>query len=197
MFDSIIEIIEDHQVVKYQLTESGRVLSFQETVNYWESSEEFRSYFIQLLASSSFDGFRWETPGLTHKTLGRPFEFVLRNASNFARRKSDPIPFRDFFTDQADEGIVAFRNISGDATMIVPSPKTDENAYGHLAAFVRRAPVNQVDMLWKVVARELLHQVSSEPLWLNTAGGGVAWLHIRLDSRPKYYGYRPYTRISE
>ncbi|MGI9175867.1 MAG: DUF6940 family protein [Rhodothermales bacterium] len=24
-------------------------------------------------------------------------------------------------------------------------------------------------------------------MWLSTAGGGVSWLHVRLDSRPKYY----------
>ncbi len=34
--------------------------------------------------------------------------------------------------------------------------------------------------------------IGHTPLWLSTAGGGVAWLHVRLDSRPKYYGYSPY-----
>ncbi len=28
--------------------------------------------------------------------------------------------------------------------------------------------------------------------WLNTEGGGVAWLHVRIDQRPKYYHYAPY-----
>ncbi|MFL6237620.1 MAG: DUF6940 family protein [Thermoanaerobaculia bacterium] len=23
-------------------------------------------------------------------------------------------------------------------------------------------------------------------------GAGVSWLHVRLDDRPKYYGYGPY-----
>ena len=32
--------------------------------------------------------------------------------------------------------------------------------------------------------KELVDQHS---VWLNTAGNGVIWLHIRLDSRPKYY----------
>ena len=34
--------------------------------------------------------------------------------------------------------------------------------------------------------------LSEKPLWLSTAGGGVAWLHLRIDSRPKYYSHRPY-----
>ena len=30
------------------------------------------------------------------------------------------------------------------------------------------------------------------PRWLSTAGLGVPWLHLRLDTRPKYYQYGPY-----
>jgi Family of unknown function (DUF6940) len=30
--------------------------------------------------------------------------------------------------------------------------------------------------------------------FFSTAGAGVAWLHVRLDDRPKYYGYPPYRR---
>ena len=30
------------------------------------------------------------------------------------------------------------------------------------------------------------------PVWMSTSGAGVSWLHIRLDSRPKYYQYRPF-----
>jgi hypothetical protein len=36
-------------------------------------------------------------------------------------------------------------------------------------------------------------RVSTTPVWLSTAGAGVAWLHVRLDDRPKYYSHRPYT----
>lgn len=36
-------------------------------------------------------------------------------------------------------------------------------------------------------------RVGTRPVWLSTAGAGVAWLHVRLDDRPKYYSYRPYT----
>jgi hypothetical protein len=37
-------------------------------------------------------------------------------------------------------------------------------------------------------------RLSARPLWLSTSGLGVAWLHVRLDSRPKYYSYAPYRR---
>jgi len=28
--------------------------------------------------------------------------------------------------------------------------------------------------------------------WLSTSGLGIAWLHVRLDERPKYYTHAPY-----
>ena len=34
--------------------------------------------------------------------------------------------------------------------------------------------------------------LGSQPLWLSTAGGGVDWLHMRLDKRPKYYRHLPW-----
>ena len=30
------------------------------------------------------------------------------------------------------------------------------------------------------------------PTWVSTEGSGVAWLHARLDARPKYYHHAPY-----
>jgi hypothetical protein len=32
------------------------------------------------------------------------------------------------------------------------------------------------------------------PVWLSTAGAGVPWLHLRLDDRPRYYGFAPFRR---
>ena len=41
-------------------------------------------------------------------------------------------------------------------------------------------------------ADAMLDRIDDRPVWLSTAGMGIAWLHIRLDDRPKYYGYREY-----
>ena len=50
--------------------------------------------------------------------------------------------------------------------------------------------------LWRTVGEAVSERITDRPLWLSTAGGGVAWLHVRLDSRPKYYGHTPYARES-
>ena len=34
---------------------------------------------------------------------------------------------------------------------------------------------------------------TESPVWVSTAGMGVSWLHVRFDSRPKYYRWGEYT----
>jgi hypothetical protein len=196
MFTSKSECHQNSQVVKYTLTNEGKAISYANAIELWQISQEFRSYMTFLLVKSEFGGFRWETPPITTGMLNRPFEFVLLNAPGFVTRPTDIRAFSQYFTnDDTDNGIVAFQNIGKDATLIVPSPRGNTNAYGHFAAFIRNAPATQVNSLWRVVGRSLASQISEKPLWLSTAGGGVAWLHVRIDTFPKYYGFKPFTHI--
>lgn len=168
-------------------------LKFAEVISRWRMDKSFRQYFNQLLMESPFTAFRWETPSLSFETQDNDFEFVLVNTPRFAKRKTDKNTFRSKFTTSEDDfGVVNFSNLSGDATMIVPSPRTEITAYGHLAAFVRNAPNEQIDTLWRMVGDVAKLNIDEKPFWLNTAGGGVAWLHVRFDSRPKYYSHKPY-----
>jgi len=66
--------------------------------------------------------------------------------------------------------------------------------YCHFSSFNRTADLMQQHVLWQCVAKTLLKRIGPKPLWLNTAGEGVAWLHIRIDQKPKYYAYKPFTK---
>jgi hypothetical protein len=55
-----------------------------------------------------------------------------------------------------------------------------------------QAPEPQKHALWMLVGVAMQRRLNNRPVWLSTAGAGVSWLHVRLDDRPKYYGYRPY-----
>ena len=79
-----------------------------------------------------------------------------------------------------------------DAIMILPSPVDADSSYSHLLAFLETAPTTQLHTLWQLVGESAMHRLDEPPVWLNTAGGGVSWLHVRLDDKPKYYVYRPY-----
>jgi len=88
--------------------------------------------------------------------------------------------------------VIEFANLGHDAILIVPCPENSSSDYGHFAAFLRHSGESQQHALWKLVGTAMQRRLSREPVWLSTAGGGVPWLHVRLDDRPKYYGYAPY-----
>ena len=88
--------------------------------------------------------------------------------------------------------MVTFPNLGNDAVLVVPTPVGPSAAYVHLAAFVRHAPPAQVHELWRAVGAAVASRLSVKPMWVSTAGMGVAWLHVRLDDRPKYYGFTEY-----
>jgi hypothetical protein len=167
-------------------------ITYREVLDLWQSDEAFRTYFTQLLATSPIAVFRWETPAATKETLDRPFEFVLLLCPGL-ERPPERAAFAEHF--ERDKLVVAFDNLGGDATLVVPTPQADDSAYGHLAAFVRQAPEEQSQALWQEVGLAMERRVGDKPVWLSTAGMGVAWLHVRLDSRPKYYGHLPYKQF--
>ncbi|MDJ0515663.1 MAG: hypothetical protein F6K22_25405 [Okeania sp. SIO2F4] len=200
MFDANHEILNEGRVHKYIVTYNSKPISYAEVLNLWQSDSDFCAFFISLLSESPFLTYRWETPPITKDTLKRQFEFVLLNSPGLASNP-DKMTFANYFTtDDVNNGIVVFENLGKDAILVVPSP-IDSNsspggtlfsAYSHLAAFIRHAPDPQKQALWRIVGQTVQQQISDSPLWVSTAGGGVAWLHVRLDSRPKYYGYNVY-----
>jgi hypothetical protein len=108
---------------------------------------------------------------------------------------ADGRAFASHFAAQDDEGVVTFPNLGRDAVLVVPLPLGPSSGYSHLASFVRQASSAQNHALWKATGRAMERRVrenGSRPTWLSTAGGGVPWLHVRLDDRPKYYSYAPY-----
>jgi len=182
----------DERIIKTTLSDRSGDLSFGAVVELWRDSAEFREYFIKLISGSSFDAFFWETPPVTEETVSRPFEFVLVQSSSLSRLSPDPSPFNSHFSAHPSEAVLTFPNLGGDALLIVPAPLADATCYTHLAAFIRNAPRSQVDALWCNVGHAMEQRISSRPIWLSTAGMGVSWLHLRLDSRPKYYRHEPY-----
>lgn len=191
------EVLESGQVHRYRLRLGKRRLRYVDVLDRWQEDPEFVRFFSGVLADSEFLAFRWETPPLTLGTVEVPFEFVLVDTPGFVRRPPDRSAFREAFHGAADPGgIVEIDNLGGDAGLVIPLPQADPEAYGHLAIFLREGPREQVDALWRHVAKSVWGRLGTRPLWLSTAGGGVAWLHVRLDSRPKYYHYEPYRRAT-
>jgi hypothetical protein len=193
MYDVITETLLNGAATRYRVLCNGSCLSYCKALDLLRIDAGFRSFLTEQLKQSEYSAFRWETPSVQTITLSRDFEFVLLDYPSFTKRKTDAETYKSYFAPADDEnGIVSFANLIGDATLIVPSPRTAEDAYGHFAAFLRKAPVLQIDTMWQRIGEVVFGTVSDRPVWLSTAGGGVAWLHVRIDSSPKYYGYAPY-----
>ncbi len=192
LFDKQLETLDEGRVQKFRIGRNAEPLTFADALSLWQRDQSFRSYFMSLLADAPFATYRWETPALTTDTVNRSFEFVLVDTPGLPRFP-DRSTFGRLFNDEVvDEGIVAFENLGKDALLVVPSPLGPYSSYAHLAAFTRHAPQPQNHAFWRIVGEKTEQRLSSQPLWLSTAGGGVSWLHVRLDVQPKYYAFSPY-----
>lgn len=180
---------------EYDVHQDGSVLSFRQLFERLGSSPDFADWYSESLGNFEADAFYWELPPLTHSTLDDDARYVLIEAPMLARLPAEPSPFAAHFEKNPNEDVVVFPNLGRDATLIVPAPRGPLDAYPHFAAFLRKADQSQVRSLWRVTAETVLDHVSDRPTWVSTAGGGVFWLHLRLDSRPKYYQHRPYIGV--
>jgi hypothetical protein len=177
------------------LSSNGRSITFAEVVNRWINDETFRAFFLAELRLTPFVAFFWELPPLQTDTLEYPYEHVVLEGRLLDRTSPDPTSFLTLLQAAAASDLVAsFPNIGGDAILVVPKPLAGSVGYGHLGAFLRAAPEKQQHALLETLGRaaEASLQRPGSRLWISTAGLGVPWLHVRLDSRPKYYKHQPY-----
>ncbi len=182
-------------VIRVRLYSADRLLCFAEVIDLWQGDDEFCQCFVSVLAGAPFEAFFWETPPQTRRTLDRPFEFVLVESSRLARVRANPAPFMEYFS--SDRDVVDFASLGRDAWLVVPCPDNREAEYSHLAQFSRQAAKDRQFSFWRHVGACVAQRIGDKPLWLSTSGLGVCWLHVRLDSRPKYYTFEAYRTFSE
>ncbi len=173
------------------LFRDGRPLTFGRYFDLLQHDAGFAGWYTKALSDAPFPAYFWEHPPLVRSSIDSHAEFVLVNAPSLESFRQNPAAFSSYFTGPP---VVRFRNIGGDAMLVAPTPVDASVDYAHLAVFLRTAPESQAYALWQEVGRAVAAALADEPLWLSTSGLGVAWLHVRLDSVPKYYQYQPYKR---
>lgn len=184
-------VLAEGRVEHYKISGRQGCLSYEEVLYLWKNEAGFRDFFRQLLCASAFAAYRWETPAVTRDGVQREFEFVLLNSPGLARAENMR-PFAEHINNAQSADIVSFPSLGRDAILVVPCPAENGSQYAHLARFVEHAPVAQQHRLWQRVAELMLVRINDKPAWLSTAGAGVAWLHVRIDDRPKYYAHAAY-----
>ncbi|MEM7283717.1 MAG: hypothetical protein AAF438_19050 [Pseudomonadota bacterium] len=189
-----MEYTEEHEllsesVIRYRLFQDKDSLTNAQVFDLWETKKTFVLFYASLLRSVPFTVFRWETPGLTAGLADEGFEFVIVYAPEIDVPASQR-EFAEYF--KTSSSVVTFPNLGNDALLVVPVPESTKDSFSHLAQFTRSASDEENVALWRQVGVTMKDRLSDKPVWLNTAGGGVPWLHVRLDDRPKYYRHAPY-----
>lgn len=172
----------------------GEPVTYAQAIRLWQGDDAFPAFLTDLIAAAPYASLRWECLPVAATAVSAGFEFVLLDAPEL-RVAADPVPFRQQLGGAALGALVrTFRNLSGDALLVVPRAIGPPQAYAEFAGFLRGAPPAQIRALWAAVGAAMQVRLGPAPVWLSTAGAGVAWVHVRLDSRPKYYGHEPYRR---
>eukprot|EP00899_Mesostigma_viride_P003853 jgi/Mesvir1/13469/Mv16528-RA.1 len=182
-------------------------------------ADAFHQLFVHTLRDARYPAFFWEcVPIASADDLSKTFEFVLVDAPSLAKVQADADTFAEHMPrrclagagspthDVPDEDlVVAFPNLGRDATLVVPCPPAPDSDntvedYAHIAQFIRHAPSGQVRAFWHRIGDEIDRMYTGlaprrKTLWVSTSGLGVYWLHVRLDSYPKYYNHVPYKTV--
>jgi len=186
--------------VKVVLRKAGQQLTWQEALTGLSAkSPSFRQLLSKTMQELPFDAFFWECPPVSEATCGkRLFEFVALRAPRLAVVEADAAPFAEHLNHCRGQPVSkAFLNLGGDSMLVAPAQALkDAQVYAHIASFFRRAPPQQLDEQWLTLGRAIIERLREvgpyTNVWVNTEGTGVHWLHMRLDSRPKYYHYGTY-----
>lgn len=173
----------------------GEPLRWSSFLRLLTKSAPFRRALTTRLRDDAMDAFYFECVPWFAGT-DPVFRFVLVAAPRLRSRAVDERSFSEHFA-KGHGRYRTFKNLRGDSTLVVPAPEGSSKDFGHLASWLRAASEAQADEVWRAVAAAIeAWRPSGRPLWLSTSGGGVAWVHLRLDPRPKYYKHAAFRSLT-
>jgi len=149
--------------------------------------EKFQAALNDVTAELS--AYFWECVPVSKSTISRPFEFVAIHSQGLQNvKKQDHSSFQDYINKKER----SFTSHGGN-TLIIPLPQEDKD-YRDISQFISSDSEEEKKILWQEVANKLSESLNDndDPKWLSTHGLGVPYLHVRIDSKPKYYSWEEY-----
>lgn len=189
----VIELESRETNQRFSISKDGAKISNQQFLMLLKNDTLFRSFYTEYLISLGYEAFFWENKPMMSANLHQEYECNVLNSAFLAQKSPDFHTFSSYF--KRNREVVSFKNSGNDAQLIVPCPNDGHPGYTHIGTFIREAPESQVQKLWERTGREMLDIIGEEPRWLSTSGLGVFWLHIRIDSVPKYYQTEEYKSV--
>lgn len=192
-FKALKDITQKKNVTRYKILHGEKRLTFNEVIFFWKNSIEFIEFYNSILAESEYDSFFWENPPMNINSLERYYEFVLIESTALSKITQDEVTFSKYFSPQKKAN--SFFNLGKNAKLIIPTLSNNSVNYSSISKFVRTSNKDQYNEFWNLVGVEYERELEDEWKWLSTSGLGVHWLHVRIDSRPKYYIFKEYKGI--
>jgi hypothetical protein len=203
----------DEEKQKYPVTNDNHKNENDRMIQNGSTNGAISNLIAILEEDVTYEAYYFETPPVNSITyLTQSFEFVIVNAPELRLGPGHSSQYHVFQQEcnqanEQNEYSCTFPNLSGDATLVVPKKNQNDgndSDFPHLAQFIRTASMHQMNPVFRMIATTYSQQIiatnnrmvenddDSNYIWLSTSGLGVAWLHFRLDTYPKYYSYSPY-----
>ena len=100
--------------------------------------------------------------------------------------------FKQHIKESNDNYVTSFLNLSKSSMLVIPMPNKGK-VYTTLKDFMDNAPEKQQQKFWNIVAVKAIEMNEQfGKVWISTHGLGVPYLHIRIDTSPKYYTTRKF-----
>ena len=95
--------------------------------------------------------------------------------------------FKQHIKDSNDEHVTSFFNLSKSSMLVIPMPRKGK-IFTTLKDFMDNASEKQQQKFWNIVAVKAIEMNKQHgKVWISSHGLGVPYLHIRIDTYPKYY----------
>lgn len=194
MARSAVELFVDSSAIAKHVidirakSENGDPLTMTEFLQSAMQSPEVCLATSRALLCACDTPFRIECPGVLQGEPDPP-RFLMRVIPTPEHDR--PADHSAFSTPLAsvDGDVATFGNLGGDARLIVPKSIRHGDKFGHARDFFRHAGEAQQINLLRQASSVVIDRSSHARAWLNAAGAGVPWFHLRVDSTPKYYRY--------
>jgi len=184
---------QNDTAIRFKILKNETLISFQEAFELWEIDAQFIDFYVQSLKEFGFKAFFWEHPGLNQNTINRPYECILQKSKTLDSRTINQKAFSDYI--HSSNGAEDFWNLGKNAKLVVPTKQSDIEIYKHFGSFLFNAERKQIHALFNKIGAIVQQEIRKGlMIWLNTAGMGVIWLHVRMDTKPKYYKTKNYKR---
>lgn len=182
-----LKIIKQHNTaIRFNIIAQEHPMSFQDVFEAWEHQPEFSQFYVSAVKGLGYSAFYWEHPALNQNLLHQSYECIILRSQPLERLAINERAFKNYI--YSSKQVADFMNLGKNARLVIPTKKSDAEIYNHFGKFIRLAEDGQILALFKRVGKVVQEEIKKQDyIWLNTAGLGVIWLHVRMDTRPKYY----------